>query len=218
MSFYKGDRCNSSASYQCKSGFLTSEINTALEKWAEPFKDDLKSEPILITYSDLSRLGYRTDYSSTHSTYHATEDTPDFVYDPEKAYWMMGELDDSSDKSSVVQYYVLEKPVYETALVRPVIYLDKCALEDGCTVEYTPDPVPDDIIDEPPAPDPDSVPDIEPDDNPQPNPEDEPTTDVTIVDVDNTLKNVSIVSMIVGVVLVIIGFVIIKINHNKEFY
>jgi len=132
VSYYSSNNCKTDNITGCKNSFKFSNLKKILDNWASDIIDDLvevdKYKVRLIKYDELiENLGYTLTGDSYIIT-KATSDTPDFVYEQGKYYWAMNGYSDSN--VYVVSDYAIEKKVYETSQIRPVINLNKCALGD----------------------------------------------------------------------------------------
>lgn len=135
VSYYNGDNCNHLNETSCDSSFENSNVKKILDKWSESFKDDLVTvedengqySVRLLTFDELiDKFYYVTKSGSYYDTF-ATENTPDYIYNDSKSYWIMSEIENKSIMK-VATRHVLERKIYNTALIRPVINVKKCSL------------------------------------------------------------------------------------------
>lgn len=82
----------------------------------------------------LNKLGFESYYDSPNTYYRVGEDTFDWAYIDGKPYWSMSQYGDSSSVYGIGNNVTQEK-VYNKLYIRPVIYLNKCALPGGCWEE-----------------------------------------------------------------------------------
>ncbi len=204
MHYYKSDTCDKPYNNSgCSNNFDTSFIKTALDNWANDknIMNDLvkvRNYKIrLLTKEELkNKLGYDTHNIITAYSFYRTDAVPEWMYNSEYEYWTMSSEDDVRSKVYIIlnqgTVSLTCKPgvdsindsIFDYNAVRPVINLNKCALDGGC---YEAD---EEVITS-------------------------CENEVNNVDVENTLKIVSKVLLVVSIVLIIGGCVIISYNYYK---
>lgn len=208
MPYFKSDRCTSRENMTgCSTNYETSLVKSTLDNWAND-KDILKDlisvkkyKIRLLTKEDLlNNLGYSYHSIITKYTFDVTEDVPKWVYSSDFEYWTMSSDDEIYDTVYVILnsgiadladiYYVRNEnsKIYNYNAVRPVINLNKCVLDGGC---------------------------IEIDNGCNQNISNEVDNNKTVI-VEDTIKLVSKILLIISVVLIISGSCVIVYNYLKS--
>ena len=136
--FYTNTSCNSDSNKNgCIINYNNSDIKTIVDNWSGSFVSDLVEvdgyKARLVTTEELhDYLGYDNNQVQTDESLRKTDDVPEWVY--KYSCWTMSPYIDSlSQVFSINGSGSAEKRnVYSQACVRPVINLDKCALDGGC--------------------------------------------------------------------------------------
>lgn len=153
--YYESETCNRNLdyleTYNCKGSYNSSIIKQVVENWA---KDVLNEEDLvyidsykvrLLQFSELAHyLGYDLYNLITDYVLKKTEDVPEWVYNQVYKTCTMSQYYDSTNIYRIYPQgevalnngdnpgYGFRNNVYDICAVRPVINLDKCALDDGC--------------------------------------------------------------------------------------
>lgn len=127
----------------CKTNYQESDVKKVIDNWSkDKFKDNLievngyKSR--LLNESDLiDNLGFEYSAGSTYLHINGSENS-DWIFG-NKNYWTMMEYNNDYGKSILrvdVSRQLLATSVINTIYaVRPVVNIDKCAIEGGCEIE-----------------------------------------------------------------------------------
>ena len=225
MNYYSSSTCKVGNTTGCISKYDDSNVKVVVDNWA---KENAKEEDlveidgykarILNTSKDVYTLNYEMRNDGYASSLVPTENTPTWIYNNYYSLWTMTKVYnyDYTVYKILASGSIYGEPenIFKTyGAVLPIINVDKCAIEGGCEIVYgKPDPEKDPEIIEVDDPeiiekDPNIVPDEEP--------EKAPDKEITIVEVENTLKSISIISIVVGIIMVVIGTFIYKKNHKS---
>lgn len=203
MPYYKSDTCqNGDNNSGCSSNYDQSLVKNTLDSWAtdKSIMEDLVEvnnyKIRLLTKDELiMRLGYGYHSIITQYSFDVTEDVPLWMYNRGYNYWTMSSEDDNGLSVYVIlnsgivdlaaQFLIDDenKYVYNDNAVRPVINLNKCALDGGC---YEVD---EDIINN------------------------VCLNEENSVNVENTLKIFSKILLFISIILIIGGFIILCYNY-----
>lgn len=137
--YLESNNCNSSNQSACTTLYSSSDIKKIIDNWASKYNNDLINidnyKARMITENELlDKLDFESDHGSPTEHYSAGEDTPEWSYIDGKPYWSMSQYGDSSSVYGIGNPVTQEK-VYNKLYIRPVIYLNKCALPGGCWEE-----------------------------------------------------------------------------------
>lgn len=120
----------------CTNDYMSSFIKEIIDAWyndnvpvSYQYKENNLNTRLLTIDELINKFGYTLIHGSVDYI-SATEDTPEWVYDPSYSYWLMDNINDNNAGASVVSKFVDVLKVYDSSRIRPVIYLSKCALGD----------------------------------------------------------------------------------------
>ena len=130
--YYLSDTCNSLEYSGCNADYNSSSIKKIIDGWSNEFGNDLIEvngyKARIINTNDLTNvLKYQIEVTEWYKNYLKTSNTPSWVNtNNDKAYWTTDNSDISllSLPGSVIV-------TYTTSYIRPVINLNKCALNDS---------------------------------------------------------------------------------------
>ena len=205
MAYYLSETCgyvnNNTVYTGCTTDFEESEVKYVVDAW-KTANAPAATEVRLITFDDLTEnLGFELQQvSPTSQAYTYTANTPSWVYNSNYSYWTMSRYNDSaSDVWNVSNDGSLSSNnAYDYGIVvRPVIIISKSAL-----------PVDDDNQDN----------EIIDDNNKEQSVIDNTVESKQSVTVPNTLRSVSGLIILIGMVLVCVGlniFIIVKNRSHK---
>ena len=154
-----------------------------ISEWSLKYKSDLTfvdgyKEKFLSVDDLIEKFGFENCHIVTHDGICKSEDSPDCL-DTDYSYWLMYNFQHGQSHS-----YVVDSKDAISA-IRPVINLNKCAIDDGCFEEENYDEYDD-------------------------------FNKYKNVEIENTLKNNSYVVVVLGVLLIIIGYVLYKYKFKKN--
>lgn len=138
VEYYSSESCGVSNDSGCTNDYNQSYVKKIIDTWAmaNTNADDLVTKKgysaRLITVDELlNNLGYYNDPKSD-MLISKTEDTPEWVYNTSGYYWTMPYeiLDNKKVMTTKVLDNIISSEIYSTGLIRPVINLKKCALND----------------------------------------------------------------------------------------
>ena len=203
--YYSSNKCNSSNISDCTTDFNNSNIRIVIDNWSSEFEDDLVSvngyKARIITIDDLfDKLNYTYRWIVTHSAYAYTEYTPEWAYNKNISCWTMTPFEDSNTNIYVNSDLIVTRSVFDLYAVRPIINLNKCAIDGGCYEEEI------QIVDG-------CVEDNNVIDN---NNSIVGNDNKTVVNVENTLKVISKIIFILSTILIIGGTAILGYNYIKS--
>ena len=203
--YLENNNCNSSVQANCSTNYKDSNVKLIIDNWASQYNNDLvivNGLKARLLTEDIfkTKLGFENYYDSPHTYYRVGEHTLDWAYFNGKSYWAMSQYGDSSSVF-VIGNNVIPEKVYNKLYIRPVIYLNKCAIEGGCLYdeEYVRT---DDVNDI------DDIDDIDGDDKSM--------IGKVIVTVANTLKHLPQIILFISVIFIIIGLSIFGYNYYKS--
>lgn len=212
LTYYSSDVCKTYHNDNCINNYNKSDIVHIVDNWAkDKFSSaDLKEDRLISLDELISNLGYKKQlddgYPRKTYEYIITEKTPKWVYDSKYDYWTM-DVALNSEYCSTGCVWMVSKDGYiyssfmhgsydgEFFTVRPVIELSKSALP-GDDDNQDSKIIDDDHIKE------DAL--------------DNKVESKQIVNVPNTLKSVSGLVILIGMVLVCVGLNIFIIIKNKD--
>ena len=192
--YYISDKCNSSSNTSgCSTSYEKSEIKKIIDYWSKDFQDDLVSvdgnKTRIISLHDLIyNLGYDKSLQfSTTYRYTKTNDTPNWVYNM-PYYCTMEPYEDSNNLVYLNMYQgYLDVPFFYSGEEKKNYFI-------SCTVRPVINLKKCAIYGECP---------IEEDNN----------ETAKIVNVDNTLSNISIISLVISSILILVGITILFHNY-----
>ena len=217
--YYISNTCTSESNRSgCTNEYEKSIPKTIINNWANDKLDiddliEINGYKIrLVTVDELFKsLGYSHDSIITYTIYKLTENVPNWLYNSDYQYWTMGTVEDydsfvyiifndgivSGTPGSDSRGY--EASIFCDSAVRPVINLNKCAIDGGCYEEeyQAEECIEDNNI-------------ISDDIN------NKVSNDNQKVTVANTLKTVSSFALIISLILIISGIVIIGYNYYQN--
>ena len=201
MAYYTSKTCgyinNDWVTSGCTNDYAQSEVKYVVDAW-KTAQTPAATESRLITFEDLTEnLGFEFQQTTpTSQGYKYTENTPSGVYNSSYWYLTMSQYNDlSSDVWSVSQASGLS-PTYVyhyTGVVRPVITISKSAIE---VEEKSDDTTNKDVVND--------------------SKEVSKKNINNIVRVPNTLKSLSELVILIGLVLVCVGLNVFIIFNNKD--
>lgn len=211
--FYKSDNCeNESNSSDCTNKYDKSIVKEILNNWIKENANEADLVEVngyntrIVSINDLRELfAYHYVSSTPYVGWRASSTlTPEWVKSDSDMCWIMDYTDDSNTEIYVNGVAGPTKDyVYNNRCIRPIIYLNTCALEDGCYEENLKIKV---CVE-------DEVNNIEIK-NKENSKKDE--TKSALVYGDNTLKSFSYFLLIISVVLIIGGIVILRKIYSKR--
>lgn len=204
IEFFRSNECKEidydtgSFPYNCNHSYEKSIAKKVVDYWSSNKIKDSDLVEIdnykvrLLTKDELiDDLHYELkDYfngSINSDQYQKTENTYDWAYIEGEPYWIMDSFDLVNEMKNYVKNIIGEQAVYKHSNIRPVININKCAIEGACTEEIV----------------------IASCDDPK-------EYNSTIVDVPATLSKISILIIIISVSLIVIGISIIVYNYKKH--
>ena len=138
-SFYSSDSCGYQNTSGCTNDYNQSNVKKIVDNWAS---DNIKSSDlvsvkgyktrIITAYDLIDNLGYTLFSYGTgpdENYLKKTENTPEFMYNLTKPYWIMTTNEDLKVANNVLEH-TDKLMVYELSQIRPVIYLNKCIFGD----------------------------------------------------------------------------------------
>lgn len=153
--FFASNTCDSSSNnFGCELSYNTSFVKKILDNWSKIHIKDydlvkFKGNDVRLIELDelIDNLGYLKDID-TMNNIRKSDDTPSWVYTEGELYWMMPYISDDIFstkydiyKSSRISDYVLGSSSFDKGQIRPLIILNKCALNDS-QCEYCPNGLP----------------------------------------------------------------------------
>ena len=180
---------------KCTNDYEVSNIKYVVDAWAKSVVKENYKNARLATLDEISNLGYECFDDGSLIEWRATENTPDWVYSNKYNYWLQTSFTDSNKSL----YYVNNGILSETAVidftivVRPVVELYKCAIDNSC--DNNDGDIINDTVD---------------------NKNSDKKESITKVNTSNTLKKVSGLIILIGIVLVCAGLNIFVIIKNKD--
>ena len=218
--YYISNTCTSESNRSgCTNEYEKSIPKTIINNWANDKLDiddliEINGYKIrLVTVDELFKsLGYSHDSIITYTIYKLTENVPNWLYNSDYQYWTMGTVEDydsfvyiifndgivSGTPGSDSRGY--EASIFCDSAVRPVINLNKCAIDGGC---YEEEYQAEECVD--------SNDDIA---NSSTNNSKLANSNQKVT-VANPLKKVSNVVLIISLLLIIGGVIVLLINYNK---
>ena len=158
--YFTNNNCISDLNHSdCTTNYNQSKVKSFIDFWvSNHFNDeDLVSidgyKARLLNVDDLlSYLGYSPSNVITDSYYEVNDDVPKWMYNDKYSYWTMSSYNDLNKLMYTIQkngntvanthyidntYYSFYYGgmVYGKNAIRPVINLNKCVLDGGCTIE-----------------------------------------------------------------------------------
>lgn len=177
----------------CNVDFDKSDIKKVIDNWSKELENDLVSvdgyKVRLITFDELiDKFGYEYEDRGYNSGWKSTVHTPSWIYD--YSFWTMSGSDNNN--IYVVGGTLSLSGVFQNYSVKPVINLNKCAIDGGCWKE---------IIGGECVKDNNSI---------------VGNDNKTIVNVENTLKVISKILFIISIFLIITGTGLLGYNYIKS--
>lgn len=141
VSYYSSDTCNYDNISGCTTDYNQSNVKVIVDNWASNFEEDLVSvngyKARLLTIDNLlENLGYDINIKPTSNSFGLTEDVPEWVYNVSNAIWTMSASEDTQNEVYIILSYgkvISHEVFYSQRTIRPVINLNKCVLDGGCT-------------------------------------------------------------------------------------
>lgn len=202
MAYYTSDTCDNSTNTSCTTEYDKSNIKYVVDAWAkDKFGEKQLKDARLITadeFTSLSDVTINTTPSGSYNTYNAKYD---WLYNNNYTYWTMSGRDDTNNQVNVIgstgdfenRYNSIEISAYRN-VVRPVVELYTCALDNSCVNGN------DEVNQEK---------DINKNDSKIVNEVKD------IVSVPNTLKKLSVILTSIGVVAISVSLIILIKNKDK---
>lgn len=201
--YFKSDECNNSENLTgCVNEFDKSNVKKLLDSWEN--NNDISKDLIevdgyktrLLKVDELlEKIGYDL-YSATSDArcFKITDEVPSWIYDKDMKYWTMTGYEDVGSRMFIINsngsacFRDLEDRnftyVFNSYAIRPVINLNKCAIEGGCEVEEI--EIPDGCLED---------------------------DGINVVDVPSTLSIISKIVLIISGILVLLGCSFIGYNY-----
>ena len=200
MSYFYNTTCNDNLNTDCNSSYNNSHVKKILENWINPIENDLMEvngyKVRLLDYDDLINLSYqRKSVVTDFYSYYQTSLTPKDIYEVDYSYWTMHAFEDANDFVYTINNNIDKYHIYEKYALRPVVNFKKCSIN-GCYNEEI--EVDDGCVEE---------------DNSTNIKEDEDNTNVIV---DNTLKVLLPILLIISVITIICGFSVLGYNYIKS--
>lgn len=223
----------------CKSGYETSNVKIVIDNWVKDkfnenelidingYKsrvvnlDDLSLDNVKYSNYDfwLNTGVYRNNLMLSYYGHDVSElDTAGYFDETVLYTGYNGKANHTGyyDHNDLLWYYdKIKRYRYIYPAVWPVIIVNKCAIDGGCEIKEIENGVsacfevedieePDDPLIEPEKPNKEK--------DPEKNSENEPEQEITIVDVENTIKTISILTIIIGIIIACVGLIV----YNKS--
>ena len=202
--YYVSDLCNSQDN---KSGCIISPEQSnpmiIIKNWA---KDNVNENDLVNIDGHTIRL-LTTDELVNYLSFHYYSVTNYKGFEPSGSvgwlcdvqYWIDGPDEDDMTSAYIADYETVSHYIFEKSGIRPVININKCAIDGGCyEEEYQIEKC------------------IEDDNNLNDDNKVKVLNDNKTVTVENTLKTVSVVILIISLLLIIVGTIILLAIHNKS--
>ena len=195
VAYYSSRDCSENVYTGCTTLYNDSDIKFIVDAWAYEKIGEFLSKARLITYEDLTQnLGYKASDEMTIYRSSNNEDTPSWVYNDNYGYWTMSKVDDSTasiwfvnDQGNLIglSHFVYYNEV--DCAVRPVVEIYKTALGDKN----------EDIVIS------------------NENSVDQKDSVSNNVNVPNTLKKLSMISGLIGLILIVISLIFVFLKKEN---
>ena len=127
----------------CTNNYNKSDIKKVIDNWSnDVFKNSMIEvagyKARVLSIDDLTNnLGYVNDITPSSVNYNKTDKTPAWLNSEANwyPYWTMSEYEDSYDEVFTVSGDISSSKVLDFYAVRPVVNVDKCAIDGGCEIE-----------------------------------------------------------------------------------
>lgn len=125
-------------SSSCNNAFDKSDIKKVLDNWIKPFQGDLievnNNKATILSIDDMvNNFGFNLDENITDKIIYKSSLVPVWLFDANYNYWISNtnnQIDKQFSFNVMQNGEITLNKVYDHGAVRPVIYLNKCALDD----------------------------------------------------------------------------------------